>query len=159
MTSPEVSRAVRIPADVDREDRIVAGLTARQVAIFAVAGLLLYAGYLATHALVPPAAYAALAVPAGVAVAVLALGSRDGMSLDRLAARRGPAATHPADPGRRAGRHHPGAGLAAHPRDLRRRGRPDPGHAGRPRWRPARCGCPPTPSPPHPAQAGPARSD
>ncbi|HTZ44876.1 MAG TPA: PrgI family protein [Jatrophihabitans sp.] len=85
MTSPEVSRAVRIPADVEREDRIVAGLTARQVAIFAVAGLLLYAGYLATHALIPLAAYAALAVPAGVAVAVLVLGSRDGMSLDRLA--------------------------------------------------------------------------
>ncbi len=85
MTSPEVSRAVRIPADVEREDRIVAGLTARQVAIFAVAGLLLYAGYLATHAVVPPAAYAALAVPAAVAVVVLVLGSRDGMSLDRLA--------------------------------------------------------------------------
>lgn len=85
MTSPEVSRAVRIPADVEREDRIVAGLTARQVAIFAVAGLLLYAGYLATHAVVPLAAYGALAVPVAVAVAVLALGSRDGMSLDRLA--------------------------------------------------------------------------
>ncbi len=84
MTSPEVSRAVRIPADVEREDRIVAGLTARQVAILAVAGLLLYAGYAAIHTLVPLAAYAALAVPAGVAVAALVLGSRDGMSLDRL---------------------------------------------------------------------------
>ncbi len=85
MTSPEVSRAVRIPADVEREDRIVAGLTARQVALFAVAGLLLYAGCLVTQAVVPPAAYAALAVPVAVAVAVLVLGSRDGMSLDRLA--------------------------------------------------------------------------
>jgi PrgI family protein len=33
------SRAVRIPADVDRPDRILAGLTARQVAILAVTGL------------------------------------------------------------------------------------------------------------------------
>lgn len=85
MSNTEVSRPVRIPADVEREDRIVAGLTARQVAILAVAGLVLYAGYLATRAVVPPIAYAVVAVLAAVAVAVLTLGSRDGMSLDRLA--------------------------------------------------------------------------
>jgi len=85
MTSVEVSHAVRIPADVDREDRVLANLTARQVAIFTVAGLLLYAGFAATRTVVPPAVFAVFAVPLIVASAVLVLGSRDGMSLDRLA--------------------------------------------------------------------------
>ena len=58
MSSPEVSRAVRIPADVDREDRVLANLTARQVALFAVAGLLLYAVYAATRPVLPLAGFA-----------------------------------------------------------------------------------------------------
>src|ERR1700761_8666082 len=85
MTSPEVSRPVRIPADVEREDRVLANLTARQVAILAVAGLVLYAVYAATRLVVPLAVFGVVALPLVVVVAVLVLGVRDGMSLDRFA--------------------------------------------------------------------------
>jgi len=51
---------VRIPADVEREDRILANLTARQLAILSVAAVLLWAGYTATRHLVPIAVYGAL---------------------------------------------------------------------------------------------------
>jgi hypothetical protein len=74
----------RIPADVDREDRILANLTARQLVILTVAGLLLYGGWSLAQAVVPVAAYLAVAVPVGVVLAVVALGHRDGVSLDRL---------------------------------------------------------------------------
>ena len=62
--------SVRIPADVDREDRILAGFTARQVAVMAVTGLVLYGGWQATRAMIPVIAYLAIAVPIGVAVTV-----------------------------------------------------------------------------------------
>jgi hypothetical protein len=80
-----MSEIVRIPADVDREDRILAGLTARQLLILAAAAALLYGAWSATRAFVPPAAFAVVAAPVAVAAAVLALGRRDGVSLDRLA--------------------------------------------------------------------------
>ncbi|MBK0868687.1 PrgI family protein [Saccharopolyspora sp. HNM0986] len=76
--------SVRIPADVDREDRILAGFTARQVAVMAVTGLLLYGGWQATRAVIPVIAYVAVAVPIGVAVSVLVVVRRDGVTLDRL---------------------------------------------------------------------------
>ncbi|SRR6266536_2645823 len=77
--------AVRIPADVDREDRLLADLTARQVAILATAGVVLWLAFMATRHLVPPAVFAGAAAPVALAVVVLALGRRDGLSLDRLA--------------------------------------------------------------------------
>ena len=40
-------------------DKLLAGLTARQLAILAVAAVALWAGYAATRHLVPPAAYGA----------------------------------------------------------------------------------------------------
>ncbi len=76
--------SVRIPADVDREDRILAGFTARQVAVMAVTGMLLYGGWQATRAVVPVIAYVAVAVPIGVAVTALVVVRRDGVTLDRL---------------------------------------------------------------------------
>ncbi|MDT0264122.1 PrgI family protein [Jatrophihabitans lederbergiae] len=78
--------AVRIPADVERQDRVLANLTARQLAILTAAGLLLYAAYAATRPVLPPVVFAAIAVPVALAAAILALGSRDGLSLDRLLA-------------------------------------------------------------------------
>lgn len=84
MSAPEVSRSVRIPADVDREDRVLGNLTARQVAIFAATALVLYGGWVATRAVVPIAAVGAVALPVGCGVIVITLGSRDGISLDRL---------------------------------------------------------------------------
>ncbi|GAB3677426.1 PrgI family protein [Saccharopolyspora tripterygii] len=76
--------SARIPADVDREDRIMAGFTARQVAVMALTGLVLYGGWQATRAVIPVIAYVAVAVPIGVAVTALAVVRRDGVTLDRL---------------------------------------------------------------------------
>jgi PrgI family protein len=77
--------AVRIPADVDREDRLLADLTARQVAILAATGAVLWLAFTATRHLVPPAVFAGAAAPFALAAVMLALGRRDGLSLDRLA--------------------------------------------------------------------------
>lgn len=79
MTSP-----VRIPADVDMADRVLGPLTARQLAILATTGIVLYAAWTATRAVVPIPVFLALAVPVGAAAAILALGQRDGISMDRL---------------------------------------------------------------------------
>ena len=79
------SGRVRIPADVDRDDPLLAGLAAGQLAILAVAGLLLYAGYASTRALLPLPVFAALAAPLALLAGVLAVGRRDGLAADRLA--------------------------------------------------------------------------
>jgi hypothetical protein len=76
---------VQIPANVEHEDRLIFRLTARQLAILATAGLLAWVLVLAARLLVPLPVAAVVALPLlGVAVA-LALGQRDGLSLDRLA--------------------------------------------------------------------------
>jgi hypothetical protein len=76
---------VRIPADVDQPDRILVGLTARQLAILVLAGLPAGLLFLAGLPLLPlPVATALAAPPLLVGVAV-ALGRRDGIGLDRLA--------------------------------------------------------------------------
>lgn len=79
MTSP-----VRIPADVDMHDRVLGPLTARQLGILAVTGLVLYAAWAATRTFVPIPVFLALAIPVGAVAAILALGQRDGLPLDRL---------------------------------------------------------------------------
>ena len=87
MSYPDAgAEPVRIPADVDREDRLLGDLTARQVAILAVAAASLWLAWLATRTLMPLAAFAGAAAPAALAVVMLALGRRDGLPLDRLAA-------------------------------------------------------------------------
>jgi hypothetical protein len=84
--SYEVSDPVPIPADVERPDKILAGLTARQVAIAAVAAVIIWAAFEATRHVMPLPAFAALAAPAGLAATALVIGERDGLSLDRLLA-------------------------------------------------------------------------
>ena len=79
MTAP-----VRIPADVDMHDRVLGPLTARQLAILAAAGTVLYLIWAATRAIVPIPVFLAFAVPVGAASAVLALGKRDGVPMDQL---------------------------------------------------------------------------
>jgi hypothetical protein len=79
MTAP-----VRIPADVDLPDTVIGPLTARQLAILAVTGLVLYATWTATRAVVPTPVFLALAIPIGTAAVVIALGHRDGITMDRL---------------------------------------------------------------------------
>ncbi|WP_374205688.1 PrgI family protein [Crossiella sp. S99.2] len=65
-------------------DKVIGPLTARQLAILAVTGLVLYAGWTTTRAVVPLPVFLALAIPVGVSAAVIALGQRDGISMDRL---------------------------------------------------------------------------
>ncbi|MPZ67758.1 MAG: PrgI family protein [Pseudonocardiaceae bacterium] len=78
-------RRVRLPADIEYEDRILARLTARQVAILAVAGVVLWLVFMATRPVVPLPVFLGAAAPVvGLAVA-LAFGRRDGVTLDRLA--------------------------------------------------------------------------
>lgn len=83
---PSGGARVRVPADVERPDRILAGLTARQLAILAAAALVIWAGYAATRYLLPLAAYAAAAAPVAVVAVGLALGRVDGQPADRFAA-------------------------------------------------------------------------
>jgi hypothetical protein len=74
---------VRIPADIDRPDKLLAGLTARQLAILAVTAVALWVGYSATRRLVPVAAFGAVAVPVAVAAVSLVLGRLEGVAADR----------------------------------------------------------------------------
>ncbi|MFD0059596.1 PrgI family protein [Streptomyces sp. NPDC056690] len=80
----EYVASARIPADVSKSDQVLGPLTARQTAILAVAGLLLYAGYWATRPFMTPLAYLALVAPIAVVVTVVAVGRRDGIGMDRL---------------------------------------------------------------------------
>ena len=87
MTTPndEGVGRVRVPADLDRPDPILAGLSARQLAILAGFGLAAWTlASLAEPHLGAPAA-ALLAAPLLLAGVGLGLGWRDGHPLDRLA--------------------------------------------------------------------------
>jgi PrgI family protein len=74
---------VRIPADVEREDKLLAGLTARQLAILAVSAVVLWAIYAATRRLVPLPVFGVVALPLGATSALLALGRFEGIAGDR----------------------------------------------------------------------------
>lgn len=75
---------VRMPADVEREDKILAGLTVRQLAIIGVPGVGLWAAYSGLGHLVPPIVFVVAAVPVMGAAVAAALARRDGLSLDLL---------------------------------------------------------------------------
>lgn len=75
---------VRIPANVDIDDKILFGLTARQAGLLAPVAIGLLAAWHTLNTAVPvPVLLIGGALVAGVAVA-LVLGKRDGASLDRL---------------------------------------------------------------------------
>lgn len=76
----------RIPADVDRRDRLIGPFTARQLGLLATTALLLYLAWLATRTLVTPPVFVAAAAPVGALVAALVLTTRDGLSGDQLLA-------------------------------------------------------------------------
>jgi hypothetical protein len=80
-TAPQ---AVRIPADVDLPDRVLAGLTARQLLVLSLTGIVLYAAWTATRGVVALPVFLLGAIPVGVTATILVLGQRDGISLDRL---------------------------------------------------------------------------
>jgi len=79
-----VTTSVRIPADVERADRLIGPLTARQLAILAVTGLVLYTAWTATRTVVALPVFLIPAIPIGATAVILALGQRDGLSLDRM---------------------------------------------------------------------------
>jgi hypothetical protein len=82
--SYDPSASTPIPADIERPDKILAGLTARQVAILTAAAVIIWAGFEATRRLVALPVFAVMAAPVAVAAAALVIGQRDGLSLDRL---------------------------------------------------------------------------
>jgi hypothetical protein len=82
----ESENRVQITADVDRPDKILLGLTARQLAILAAPALGLWAAYAAARHHLPLALFAAVGAPVVLGALVLALGRRDGLGLDRLLA-------------------------------------------------------------------------
>ncbi|WP_239341122.1 PrgI family protein [Frankia sp. CiP3] len=95
---------VRIPADVDRPDRILAGLTAHQLALLVPTVLAVAVLYRAASPYLPLPLVAALGIPLLAAGAALALGQRGGLPLDRyvtaaLAHRRAPHVHLPAPEG------------------------------------------------------------
>lgn len=76
--------STRIPADIEREDRILAGLTARQLVILAATAALLWVIFMLTRGLVPPLLMLACCSPVMAVAAAFALVRRDGLPLDRL---------------------------------------------------------------------------
>jgi hypothetical protein len=77
--------STRIPADVDTPDRVLGGLTVRQVAILAGTASLLWGLWSALQAVVAGWVFALGALPVVVVSVALALVRRDGLGLDRLA--------------------------------------------------------------------------
>jgi hypothetical protein len=80
-----VSERTKLPADVELEDRLAFGLTARQLAILIATAIGAYLAFGALSSVLPPPVAAALSTPVGVVGVLLALGCRDGVSADRLA--------------------------------------------------------------------------
>ncbi|WP_433615314.1 PrgI family protein [Dactylosporangium sp. CA-139114] len=80
--TPDEPLRARVPADVERADRIVFGLTLRQVVILAVTALVLYTVWSALATVVNPLYFIAGSIPVGGAAFFLAVGRRDGVSLD-----------------------------------------------------------------------------
>jgi hypothetical protein len=77
----EIVRA-RMPADVDAPDKVLYGLTFRQLAILAVAAVIFYGAWQALHSLLPVPVLLGAAVVLGGLVFGLAVGRRDGLSMD-----------------------------------------------------------------------------
>ncbi|MGH2705787.1 MAG: PrgI family protein [Actinomycetota bacterium] len=88
----------RIPANVDMPDRILAGLTARQLVILAGAGLVVWGLYALVGRRVPLAAYLALAIPLAATGVLVATARRSGMPFEILMAT---AVRHVLSPARR----------------------------------------------------------
>lgn len=83
-SEPELT--VRIPADVERPDEILFGLSARQVAILAVVAVGLLTGWQTTRRVLPEAIIGGVAVIVAAAAVALVVGHRDGLALDQLLA-------------------------------------------------------------------------
>ncbi len=76
---------IRLPADVEMEDRLAWGLTARQLVILGVTAIVCYGVFSAASSVLPTPVAAALAVPLALVGVALALGRLDGLTGDRIA--------------------------------------------------------------------------
>ncbi|MET7338969.1 PrgI family protein [Nonomuraea sp. NPDC005650] len=83
MNEPEPLIA-HIPADIAQPDKIAYGLTIRQIIIVATAGALAAVVYYLFHHLLPVVVIAGLVLPMLALGLVVALGRREGLSLDRF---------------------------------------------------------------------------
>jgi hypothetical protein len=75
----------RIPADINQPDKIAYGLTFRQLLIVAMTGGSAAAVYYLFHQLLPVVILAAILLPLVALGIAIALGRRDGLTLDRFA--------------------------------------------------------------------------
>jgi len=85
MNETTIPSRVRLPADVELEDKLAFGLTARQLLLLAATVVPVYGLYTVAASVLPAAVAAALCAPLAIVGAVLALGRRDGLPADRLA--------------------------------------------------------------------------
>lgn len=76
------SLRARVPADIGQPDRIAFGLTFRQLAIIGGTGLIGFGVYRRYGEVMPPLVWLILAAIIGPVTVVIALGRRDGLSLD-----------------------------------------------------------------------------
>src|SRR6266542_3465277 len=76
---------VRLPADVELEDRLAFGLTARQLLLLFATALTAYGGYAFAATVAPLPLAVAAAAPLALAGTLLALGRFEGLPADRLA--------------------------------------------------------------------------
>lgn len=76
---------VRIPADVDQDDKLLAGLTGRQLLLLIGPVVALWGLYMATRNVLPLVVFAPVAAVVGGVVGTLVVLKRDGISLDRFA--------------------------------------------------------------------------
>lgn len=79
---PETPTRARMPADVDAPDKVAYGLTFHQLAIVAAGALVFYSLWRALHGVVATPLLTGAGVVLGGLVIGLALGRRDGLSLD-----------------------------------------------------------------------------
>jgi len=78
----ELPVQARIPADLDAPDRIMLGLTTRQVAVLAVAVVPIYLAWQILAGRVPVPVMVAATSPVAALAAAVAMGRRDGVGLD-----------------------------------------------------------------------------
>jgi len=86
---------IRLPADVEMEDRLAWGLTARQLVILVLTAIVCYGVFEAAGSLVPMPLPVVLAAPFALVGVGLALGRLDGLSGERVALAAGRQLTQP----------------------------------------------------------------
>lgn len=80
--TPEAPLRAKVPANVEQKDRVLFGLNGHQLVIVTVTGLLIYTAWTALATIVHPLVFAVAALPVAGVGFILAVGRRDGLSLD-----------------------------------------------------------------------------